>query len=98
MNIIDAIYHLVTTPILEVSSKSNGKNKMNNVGDGLENFVKDMFAGSLNEENEKERKKKWEKAFSYEGNSNNPPDIMLRADDAIEVKKLEKNNKKNTIK
>ena len=39
--------------------------------------------------NKEERMERLSKEFSYLGNTNNPPDMMLRSGDAIEVKKIE---------
>jgi hypothetical protein len=59
------------------------------MGEALENYVKDIFAGTLNETNEQSRLVKLGQVFSYQGNQNNPPDIVIRGGDAIEVKKIE---------
>lgn len=57
----------------------------------MENYVKDVFANSFDLP-EKERMKKLSQVFSYLGNQNNPPDIILRNSDAIEIKKIESAN------
>ncbi len=59
------------------------------MGEALENYIKDMFAGTNNETDENKRLIKFEQVFSYMGNQNNPPDIIIRNSDAIEVKKIE---------
>ncbi len=63
-------------------------NRANNMGDALEVFVKDVFCDSFNF-NDEEAMEKYNDAFSYLGNANNPPDIIIRGGDAIEVKKIE---------
>ncbi|MCI5866792.1 MAG: NgoPII family restriction endonuclease [Methanosphaera sp.] len=66
-------------------SDINLENEIQNVGKGLEYFIKDSFADSysiINKEDE------YEKYFSYLGNSNNPPDFMIANGDAVEVKKV----------
>lgn len=60
-------------------------NRIQNVGSGLETFIKDSFADSFNEVNKIDFHSKY---FSYNGNANNPPDSMLKNGDAIEVKKI----------
>lgn len=60
-------------------------NRIQNVGSGLETFIKDAFANSFNEVNKIDFHSKY---FSYCGNANNPPDSMLKGGDAIEVKKI----------
>ncbi len=92
MNIINAIYNLINNPIVDIVSHYSGRNRANNAGDALEEYVKDLFANSFNLP-ETEKLEKWNEVFSYLGNNSNPPDAMLRGDDAIEIKKLETNSK-----
>lgn len=88
-NIIDAIIHLVTDPKVELVRQYANANRANSMGDALEEYVKDLFAGTVEETDETIRIKKISEVFSYLGNSSNPPDAMLKGGDAIEVKKLE---------
>lgn len=90
-NIIDAIINLVHDDDLQLRSHHIGTNRANIVGDNLEDFIKDLFAGTLCVE-EKRRLLKLSQVFSYSGNSSNPPDAMLRGGDAIEIKKIESDN------
>lgn len=90
MNIINAIYNLVNNPITELVEYYKGKNRANNAGDALEEYVKDLFADTFDLK-ENERLEKLSNVFSYLGNNSNPPDAMLRCGDAIEVKKIESN-------
>lgn len=92
MNIINAIYNLINNPIVDIVSHYSGRNRANNAGDALEEYVKDLFANSFNLP-EIEKLEKWNEVFSYLGNNSNPPDAMLRGGDAIEIKKLETNSK-----
>ena len=88
-NVIQAIINLVTDPQLEVGDYYNVRHRANAEGDCLEEYIKDLFAGTLRETNERERLKKIESVFSYLGNDSNPPDAMIKGGDAIEVKKVE---------
>lgn len=88
MNIIDAIMNLVNNPVTHLVNYYQGRNRANNAGDALEEYIKDLFADSF-ECNEKDRLEAINRAFSYLGNNSNPPDAMLRGGDAIEVKKIE---------
>lgn len=90
-NIINAIYNLVNNPVVKLTEYYRGRNRANNVGDALEEYIKDLFCNSFNT-SEVERINILEKTFSYLGNNNNPPDIMLKNGDAIEVKKIESSN------
>ena len=46
-NIIDAIVHLVENPVTHLVNYYQGKNRANNSGDALEEYVKDLFANSF---------------------------------------------------
>ncbi len=92
MNIINAIYNLVNNPVREVVSYYTGKNRANNAGDALEEYIKDLFANTFDLP-EDERLEAHSKVFSYFGNNSNPPDAMLFGGDAIETKKIETDGK-----
>ena len=91
MNIINAIYNLVNNPVVELVEHYNGRNRANNSGDALEEYIKDLFSNSF-DMSETQRLEKWNEVFSYLGNDSNPPDAMLKGGDAIEVKKIESDN------
>lgn len=91
-NIIDAIIQLVTNPKIELREYSKSLNRANNMGEALEEYIKDIFAGTVNETDENNRNKMLSEVFSYLGNQNNPPDAMLRNGDAIEIKKIKSND------
>lgn len=88
-NILSAIINLISDPQLELGNYYNSRHRANAEGDSLEEYIKDLFAGTLREENEQIRLKKISTVFSYLGNDSNPPDAMLYGGDAIEVKKIE---------
>lgn len=88
VNILDAITNLVKDPVLDVKEYSDSRNRANNMGDALEEYIKDMFAGTITTE-PKERLERFSEVFSYSGNQNNPPDFMIKGGDAVEVKKIE---------
>lgn len=94
-NIIRAIINLVSDPQLELGDYYNIRHRANAEGDSLEEYVKDLYAGTLRETDEAERLRKISKTFSYLGNDSNPPDAMLTGGDAIEIKKIE--SKKGSI-
>jgi hypothetical protein len=87
-NLLKAIKLIVENPIIKVKDYYTGRNRANSVGEALENYVKDIFANSF-EMSENERMQKFKEVFSYLGNQNNPPDIILRNGDAIETKKVQ---------
>lgn len=91
-NILEAIVNIVDNPILEIRNHYAGRNRANNVGEALETFVKDAFANIIHATDEKERMQRYNEVFSWLGNQNHPPDIIIRQGDAIEVKKTQSVN------
>ena len=91
-NILEATINIANNPILEIRNHYTGRNRANNVGEALETFIKDAFANLITETDEQERMKRYNEVFSWLGNQNHPPDIMIRKGDAIEVKKTQSAN------
>lgn len=91
-NILRACYTISELLELEISQYDAGKNRINDVGKGLEIFVQNIFADTFQENNEQKRLKKLSQIYSYLGNQNNPPDLILKNGDAIEIKKIESLN------
>ena len=91
LNIIDAIVNIVQNPVTQLVNYYQGRNRANNAGDALEEYIKDIFANTFNMP-EKERLERMNEVFSYLGNNSNPPVAMLRHGDAIEVKKIQTDN------
>lgn len=91
-NTIRAIINLVTDLQLELGDYYNTRHRANSQGASLEEYIKDLYAGTLRETDEQRRLEIIEQVFSYLGNDSNPPDAMLNGGDAIEVKKIETNN------
>jgi len=88
-NILKAFMNIVTNYQTNIQNITDGNNRMNNMGEGLETYIKNIFADTINEEDEKKKLEKISQTFSYTGNKTNPPDMMLWDGDAIEVKKIE---------
>ena len=88
MNIINAICNLVKNPQYKLKKYANSRNRANSMGEALEEYIKDLFAGVLEKSSSEMRDALIQNAFSYTGNQNNPPDAMLWNGDAIEVKNL----------
>jgi len=68
--------------------------RINAVGEQLEYYMQDAIAGTFTKKLE-DKKEIYSKVFSYLGNQNNPPDLIIKKGDAIEVKKIE--NKSSNI-
>ncbi len=88
-NILRAILNIANNPVVKLSNTYTGRNTINNVGQALEAYIQDIFANTINETNSDLRNKKISEVFSYLGNQNNPPDMILSEGDAIEVKKIQ---------
>lgn len=88
-NILRAIQTITAHPISDLVSYYQGKNRINQIGDALECFIKDIFADTVTETDKQRKLLKYSEVFSYSGNANNPPDLMLKHGDAIEVKKID---------
>ena len=91
-NIIKAFSNIVKNYETNVHTLTQGNNRANNMGEGLENYIKDVFANTLNEEDSATKLETLSEIFSYQGNKNNPPDLILKNSDAIEIKKIESKN------
>lgn len=64
-------------------------NRINAAGEQLEFYLKDAFANSFTlPQDKKEEKYTDGSIFSYLGNQNNPPDVILAKGDAFEIKKI----------
>jgi len=91
-NILKAFVTIVNNNKINIDTLKSGNNRANNMGEGLENFIKNAFAHILNEDDELKRLSIFENIYAYMGNKNNPPDLILKNSDAIEIKKLESKN------
>ena len=54
-NILKAIINLVQTPTYELKEFYNNHNRANNMGDALEEYIKDVFAGTYSIKDEQQR-------------------------------------------
>ena len=74
---------------MKYSTIYSGRNRANGMGEALENYIKDAFAGTFGISDELQKMKTYNQKFSWLGSQNNPPDIMIKGGDAIEVKKTQ---------
>ncbi|MFI3303479.1 MAG: NgoPII family restriction endonuclease [Rikenellaceae bacterium] len=91
-DIIDAICEVVKNPMYKLKDHYIGRNRANSMGESLETYIKDIFAGTVNINDIDVRMQMLSDTFSYLGNTNNPPDSIIRGSIAIEVKKIESND------
>lgn len=78
-NLLTALSNIVQNPNNNLAELHEGNNRANSMGDALEKYIQKIFCGE----------RLPEEIFSYLGNQNNPPDMILKNGDAIEVKKIE---------
>ena len=92
-NLLTAIKNIVSNPISDLSYyNSSSSNRVNSLGESFENYVKDIFCNSFQIKNTDEKNKIFAQNFSYIGNQNNPPDLIIQNGDAVEIKKIENLN------
>lgn len=88
-NILKAIYNISQLRSFAIVENYKNSIRVQQAGDSLEYFIKDAFCGSFGINSKLEKEEQYRKFFSYLGNPNNPPDIIIKNGDAIEVKKIE---------
>lgn len=88
-NLLIALSNLVNNPMTDLVAHYKPSNRANSMGEALESYVKDLFCGTTTINNMTNKNEIYSKYFSYLGNQNNPPDMIIRSGDAIEVKKIE---------
>jgi hypothetical protein len=87
-NMLRAIANIAARDQFLLTHESRVENRINRVGDSLEVFVQQAFAGVFETRTRLELTQQSQNIFSYVGNHSNPPDFILRGGDAVEVKKL----------
>src|SRR3989344_1491577 len=88
-NILRAILNIVEFGENDLKSyASTYLNRINAVGEQLEFYIKDAIASSFKLP-QAQKQSIYSKIFSYLGNQNNPPDMIIKNSDAFEIKKIE---------
>ncbi len=87
-NVLTAIVNIANyeNTNLEIYS-TKSKIRINTVGEKLEYYFKDAIANSFQIKEQSKRIKIHSSVFSWLGNQNNPPDMIINKGDAFEVKK-----------
>ncbi|SFV90063.1 Type II site-specific deoxyribonuclease [hydrothermal vent metagenome] len=91
-NVLTALINIIHTHQHDIATLTSGNNRANNMGEGLEYYIQNIFASVHTIADEQQRLEQLSKVYSYQGNKNNPPDLILKNSDAIEIKKLESKN------
>lgn len=87
-NVLSAINNIVSFGSNDLNGyASTYLIRINAVGEQLEFYVKDAITGSFKLPQDK-KEDAHSKAFSYLGNQNNPPDMIIKGGDAFEIKKI----------
>jgi len=88
-NILKALLNLSKLRNNDIVEFYKSSIRIQQAGDVLEYYVKDLLCNTANINDLKEKEKIYSEHFSYGGNSNNPPDLMIKEGDALEIKKIE---------
>ncbi len=72
-----------------VSITNKGQPRVNKAGDPLDTYIKDSLCNSFSITDPEKKREVYLSELSLLGGQNNPPDIMIRGGDALEVKKVE---------
>ena len=90
-SVLGAFMNIVNQPNSSINPAKISNNRINNVGDAFEGYVKDAIAGLLGRESIENsvRDRVYSEVFSWLGNGSNPPDCIIKNGDAIEIKKVE---------
>lgn len=93
-NILKAINNLIDSDLCIIKKHVNStyKIRINNAGEFLEHLIKNSLSNNLNLTNKKNVVLQ-NGYFSYIGNQNNPPDLIIKNGDALEIKKIENNER-----
>ena len=88
-NVLRAILNIASYKNNDLKSyASKSLNRINAVGEQLEFYIKDAIASSFKLLQDK-KEEEYSKVFSWLGNQNHPPDIIIKNSDAFEIKKIE---------
>ncbi len=88
-NILNAIQNIISFGSNDLNGyASTYLNRINAVGEQLEFYIKDALAASFKLPQAK-KQAAYSQVFSYLGNQNNPPDMIIKNSDAFEIKKIE---------
>ncbi|MCK5855550.1 MAG: NgoPII family restriction endonuclease, partial [Sulfurovaceae bacterium] len=63
-NIIKAFINIVNNHQVNIENLTQGNNRANNMGEGLESYIKDAFANTITETNEQKRLERLEQIYS----------------------------------
>lgn len=88
IGLLDLVYNFSKLKSLKISNFYEHKIRIQKGGDPLEYFIKDLLADTIDIDDQIQKEEKYQQVFSYFGASNNPPDVIIRGGDSIEIKKI----------
>ncbi len=88
-HVLSAIRNIISGQHYALNDLAVGNNRVNRQGEAFEVFVRRAFANDFVASTEIELVARTEHIFSYASSGSNPPDLMIRGGDAIEIKKFE---------
>ena len=79
-NVLDAISYLSDTNqiTLDEQISTHNTNRINQVGDGLEDYIKRLFSGTIDETDSNIINDRVQDCFSYTGSKNHPQIFLLK--------------------
>ena len=89
-HVLTAIKNILAGQHFSLNDQAVGGNRVNRQGEAFEVFMRRAFANDFTAASEIELTKRTQGIFSYASSGSNPPDLILRGGDAIEIKKFEK--------
>jgi hypothetical protein len=87
ITLISALNNIILNPTNIIRKVTKSGTRINIIGDSLEDYIKNAFAGTFLQNSRNIRVHN--QIYSWQGNQNNPPDLIIKGYDAIEVKKIE---------
>jgi hypothetical protein len=88
-SILTALINLADKKDNSIRHVVSSGNVVNAMGDSLDAYIKSLFIDNIDNMTPEEINLKKQEIFSWLGNQNNIPDLILKNGDAVEVKKIE---------
>lgn len=88
-DLIDALNNIIKNPSNKLEKIEKSRTKANIMGDTLDEYIKNCFAGTFNLNDPEKKNLIWSNSYSWLGSQNNPPDLILKGGEAIEIKKIQ---------
>ena len=88
-SILTALINLADKKDNSIKHVVSSRTVANAMGDSLDSYIKSLFINNIDNMNPEEINLKKHEMFSWLGNQNNIPDLILKNGDAVEVKKIE---------